>query len=311
MNEIPNDQEIAGEAHLLDHFNFGGQAAFVVAQRMAQPVFLGQLLEHQRALHESFAHDFLEVRVGGVSLRNLEFRKRIADPLNFHVAAIGDRHRARHRIRQFAKHLRHFLAALEIKLVRGEFHARPVAHGLARLNAHQYFLGVRIRLRQIMAIVGRHQRDAAFLGEANQIAIDPNVLFEPLVLHFEEEILFPENIAQAVRSYFRLVVFLGENRVGHFPAQTSRKRDQAFAVFGEQFVIDARLVIKTIEVAGGDEFNEVFVPGFVLAEQHQMIRALRAGSAILMIVRRDVHFAADDWLHPMRGRLMVEAGRRE
>ena len=271
MNEIPNDQEVAGEAHLLDHFDFGGQAAFVIAERMAQAIFLGQPFQHLGALDEALAHHFFEVRIGGVAFWNFEFRERIADALDFYVAAIGDRYGARHRVRQFAKHLRHFLAALEIKLVGGEFHARGVAHGLAGLNAHQHFLGVRVRLGQVVAIVGGNQRDAAFFGQAHQVAVHANVLFEALVLHFEEEILFAENVAEAMRVGFGLVVLVGEDRVGHFPAQAGGQRNQALAVFGQQFMVDARLVIEPIEVAGGDQLDQVLVAGLVFAQEDEVV----------------------------------------
>ncbi len=97
-----------------------------------------------------------------------------------------------------------------------------------------------------------------------------------------------------------------QERVGHFPAQAGGKRDQALAVFCEQFVIDARLVVKAVEVAGGNELDQILVAFFVFAKQDEMIRALGIGAAVLVIVRRDVHFAADDRLHAVRGGLMIE-----
>ncbi len=84
-----------------------------------------------------------------------------------------------------------------------------------------------------MAVVGGDQRDAAFFGEADQIAIDANVLFEALVLHFEKEILLAENVAQAMRVGFGLIVFFGKDGVGNFSAKAGGEGDQAFTVFGE------------------------------------------------------------------------------
>ena len=237
---------------------------------------------------------------------NFEFRERIADALDFYVAALGDGHGASDRIRQFAEHLRHFLGGLEIKLVSGKFHALAVAHGLAGLNAHQDFLSVGIGLREVVAVVRGDQRDAGFFREAHEVAIDADVLLETLVLHFEEEISFAENIAQAVGAFLGLIVFFGEQRVGHFAAQAGGKRDQSFAVLGEQLVIHAGFVIEAVEISGGNELDEILVALFVFAEQHEMVRAFRAGAAIFVIVRRDVHFAADDGLYAMRRGLMVE-----
>jgi hypothetical protein len=42
-----------------------------------------------------------------------------------------------------------------------------------------------------------------------------------------------------------------------------------------------------------------------------VVRALGAAATILVIVRRDVHFAADDWLYAVSGGLMIEIRRGE
>ena len=209
-------------------------------------------------------------------------------------------------VRQFAEHLGHFFGGLEIKLVGGKFHALAVAHGLAGLNAHEDFLRVRIGLGQIVAVVGGDQRNAGFLREPHEVAIDADVLLEALILNFEEEISFAENIAQAVGAGLCLFVFFGEQRVGDFAAQAGGKRDQAFAVFREQLMIYARLVVKAVEISGGNQLDEILVALFVLAEQHEVIRALRARAAIFVIVRRDIHFAADDRLYAVGGGLVIE-----
>ena len=74
----------------------------------------------------------------------------------------------------------------------------------------------------------------------------------------------------------------------------------------EQFVVHARLVIKTVEKTGGNELNQVAVTLVVLAQKDEMIRALGCRATIFVIVRRDVDFAADDRLHAVRCRLVVE-----
>lgn len=71
-------------------------------------------------------------------------------------------------------------------------------------------------------------------------------------------------------------------------------------------MIYAGFVIEAVEVAGGDELDQILVTLFVLAEQDEMVRAFRAGAAIFVIVGRDVHLAADDWLYAVRRGLMVE-----
>ncbi len=93
-DEIPDDQEVAGEAHLLDHLDFIGKPPLVLAERVTQPSFFGQTLELLRALSESFARHALEIRIRRVSFGNLELRERIHHALDLQVATRGDGYRA-------------------------------------------------------------------------------------------------------------------------------------------------------------------------------------------------------------------------
>ena len=155
MHEIPNDQEVALVAHLLDHFDFRGQPAFVFGQRMAQQALLCQTLKVRNARCKTFPRHLLEIARGIVSPRNLKFRKRIGDALNLYVAAPRDVDRAAERVRNLAENLGHLRGAFEIELVGRKLHAVRVAHGFSRLDAEQDFLGVRVFVMQIVAIVRR------------------------------------------------------------------------------------------------------------------------------------------------------------
>ena len=131
-----------------------------------------------------------------------------------------------------------------------------VAHGLAGLDAEHDFLSARIGLRQIVAIICGHQRDAGFFGEADDILIEFFFDFEALILNFKEEIIFAENFLQPIRGCARFFVAgIVEQRFIHFPAEAGGESDQSLAVFGEKVVIDARLVIKAFQKSGGNKFD--------------------------------------------------------
>ncbi len=76
-------------------------------------------------------------------------------------------------------------------------------------------------------------------------------------------------------------------------------------------MVHARLVIKAIEISRRNQLDQVSVAFVVLAEQHKMIRAFGIGAAALVIVRRNVHLAADDRLHAMRRRLVIKSRSRK
>ena len=77
-------------------------------------------------------------------------------------------------------------------------------------------------------------------------------------------------------------------------------------MLGQQFVIHAGLVIEAVEISGGNQLDEILIALFVFAEQDQVVGALGARAAIFVIIRRDVHFTADDGLHTVRGGLVIE-----
>ena len=165
--------------------------------------------------------------------------------------------------------------------------------------------------RQVVAVIRGNKRNARLARKSDQIAIDARLYFHALVLNFQEEITFAENVAQAVRVRPRLLVFFREQRVGHFAAQARGKRDQSLAVLREKIVIHARLVIKAVEKPGRNQLDEVAIAFVVFAEQDEMIRSLCLRAAILVVVRSDVDFAADDRLYPVRGGLVIEVGGSE
>ena len=187
--------------------------------------------------------------------RNFELRKRIRDTLNFHVAAQSDFHGAAQRFRDFAEDLRHLRGAFEVKLIGLKLHAIRIAHGLAGLDAEQNFLGVSVVVMKVVTIVGGHERDAGLFRKTDQFAIDVFFDRQSLVLNFEEEIAFAENVAQAVSILARLIVLLIHDGFGHRASQACRKGDQALAVFGKQVVVNARFVIETLKEACGNQFD--------------------------------------------------------
>ena len=67
---------------------------------------------------------------------------------------------------------------------------------------------------------------------------------DAVVVHFEEKILLPQNLAVLPRDLFRLrkiVVLMNRHRALAFEARAHP--DQPARMFGEMLVVDARLVI--------------------------------------------------------------------
>ena len=68
-----------------------------------------------------------------------------------------------------------------------------------------------------------------------------------------------------------MLLVVGFQRLVQFAGGAAGERDQAGAVFGEQFAVDARLVVEALEVGLGGELNQVAPALTVLGEQHEVV----------------------------------------
>ena len=67
----------------------------------------------------------------------------------------------------------------------------------------------------------------------------------------------------------------------------------------QEFLVDARLVVITLEMGLGDELNQVAITGLVFREQDEMIidiASAAAGFLLMPAAGGDIDFAADDRL---------------
>src|ERR1035438_2798172 len=84
-NEVPNNQKITRELHLLDDADLARQSLFVVGKRMLEPAVRRQCPQALHAPGESLARDVLEITVESESVRNIEVRKRTGNLLQSKV----------------------------------------------------------------------------------------------------------------------------------------------------------------------------------------------------------------------------------
>ena len=171
----------------------------------------------------------------------------------------------------FAEQLHHFFARLEIE--RGLLEAHPVGvrHGLAGLDAQHDFVRARVVLAQVMRIVGGDQRNAGVGRQAIDQRQHALIGFQAVILQFEEEILRAEQVGVFVRDAARVFVAIGQQCFVDIAAQARRQRDQTLGMPRQQILIDARLVVETVQIAGRDQLDQVAITLLVFAQQHQVV----------------------------------------
>ena len=108
----------------------------------------------------------------------------------------------------------------------------------------------------------------------------------------------------------RFIVLVGQQRAGNFSAQTSRKPDETCGMLLENLLVNAGLVVKALQMRGGDQLDEIFIAGggFRKKDEVVVIFSLGAG-AFIKPVFRDVHFASDDGLDAGFLRFLVKLNR--
>ena len=117
-----------------------------------------------------------------------------------------------------------------------------------------------------------------------------------VVMDFEVEVFFAEDVGELADAFFGFVFAVGEEEFVDFAVDAAAEADEAFAVSGEGFFIDAGFVPHAIEVAFGDEFGEVFEAGVIGGEEGEVGGAFAAGDFLFVVHREggEVGLTADD-----------------
>ena len=121
-----------------------------------------------------------------------------------------------------------------------------------------------------------------------------------MVLEFEVVILRAEDLLEPVHRVARLLFFALEDVVRQLTREAARQSDQALGMLGEQFLVDAWLVVEALQVGRRDQLHEVVVTDLILRQQHEMVIKVPGASAGLLVqpaARRHVNLTAQDGLH--------------
>ena len=160
-----------------------------------------------------------------------------------------------------------------------------------------------------MRVVGGDERDLHLLrelGEAGEhlraLGVDVGLV---VLHHFEIEVV--EDIREEAGKFLCLVLAILTEQLVHLAGRAAAEGDDALAVFGEQLLVHARLVVEAFEVRLGAELDEVAVAGLVLRQQRQVVIVVGARIGLLVArVGRDVGLDADDRLDAAGARFLIE-----
>ena len=263
-DEVVDDEVVVGIPHPVDD----GQ--FVVE---AFPVFRRDVLTV--SAYESFLRHRSQVSgmgVGfgqavGVVFRDFEMGQPGDTELQFDIAPFGDPLRVLERFRYIAKEVPHLVLGLQVELLGAQVHARLFLEGMVRLDAEEDLLGAGVFLSQVVRVVRAHHRDARLPGESDELGADLRLFRHAVVLDFDEEVAFPEDVEVLEGTGLRLFIVAVHEGRRYIARQTARQGDEPLRVFPQDLPVHAGFAVKALREGEGHEFHEVRVPLVVLTEE--------------------------------------------
>ena len=158
---------------------------------------------------------------------------------------------------------------------------------------------------QVVDVAGGDGRQAALLGELDELRGDPLLHLEVRVLELDVDVVAAEDLLEPVELRLGVGAAVLLERLADASGEAARERDQPRAVALEQLPVDARLVVVALEVAERGELDQVRVALVRLGEEREM----RLPLLLRVPVVGDVDLAADDRLDPFVPGRLVEVDR--
>src|SRR6266511_1568070 len=280
MDEVPDDQEVVRESHLLDRL-----------QLVAEPVVqLG--CDRFVALLQAFLAELDEVVEHLAPVWDRVLRQQDPAELDLDVAAFRDLERAPQRVLVPREVERDLVLRLEVEVIGVELPVVRVLQRVARLDAEQRFVCACILVSEVVHVAGGDERQVRARGKLDELGIDPLLRLEVRVLQLDVGVVAAEDLREPVEVGGRVLRAALLERLRHAAGETAGERDQPRRVRLEQLPVDARLVVVALEEAEARELDQVPVAGVVGREQ----RHVRIARALHAPVVRDVDLAADDGL---------------
>src|SRR6266404_9093948 len=148
-----------------------------------------------------------------------------------------------------------------------------------------------------MNVVRGNQADAEIFRDLRQHRVAPLLFLQSVIVQLDEEILCAKDVTVLRRGRGGLLNIVGLNGGVHFARQAAAQADQSRRMLCEEFLVDPWPVMKTIEMCGRDQFDQIAVADLVLGQQREMISRLPQRARLILVrLWRDISLAPNDWL---------------
>ena len=300
-DEVPHDEEIPGESHLLDD-------AELEAEALDHRVGGGRAVARGQAL----VGQVLQVRierepVGHLVARQMELPERELD-----IAPLRHGQGVRVRLGQLLEHRAHLVGRLQVELFGREAPAVRVGHRRAGLDAQERLVGPGVLGLEVVRVIGPDEGRADRAGDPDGALRDLALLLESVGLDLHEVVVLAEDLLIPARRLERLGLVARGELTAHLGIEAAGEHEQPLGVLGEELPVHPRLVVVALEIGLGDESHEIGVADLVADEDRAVAGALVAAvlpRSLGAASRRDVQLRAEDGLHAglHAGRVEIDA----
>ncbi len=262
VDEVRDDQEVAGEAHRLDH------RQLVLHPLAVDAVLAGQRLVavESEALPQARPRLLFEHLLARGAGGHLELGQVVLAHRQLDVAALGNFECGFDGGGMVMEDIPHLVAVLHVEALAVEAEALRVVEVGSGADAEQHVVGFVVVALEIVRVIGGDQRKAQVGSHLHQLGVHLVLRRDAVALQLEVEAVLEDRreLLDQPPGARRVVV---EDRARHHRGEAAGRRDQAFAAFAQQIEVDARLVVEALEVALRNQNHQVAVAGLVHREQ--------------------------------------------
>ena len=208
-DEVGDDQEVVGEAHLLDHV-------------LLVPELVPVLVVRSIPLPIALVAELFQIGEAVVPLRQPEFRQVVLAEGKVQIAHVGDLRRVLQRALVAREQGRHLLLAAEVEVPGLIAHPVLVVDGLAGLDAQQYIVGLRVLLPEVVRVVGAHHRQPRLPVDAEDALVHDGLVPDAVVLELQIETVRAEDVGELQGIGLGVLVLPVPQPPGDLPGEAGR-----------------------------------------------------------------------------------------
>ncbi len=303
VDEVGDDQEVAGETHLDDRLGLELETRDVFRPLR---VALGRVrVEQRKSLLQARRRFVLQMLLDGYAGRGRKVGQIILAQWNRQVAALRDGYAVGERVRHVGEALRHLVLRHEILFGSEALRAARVREHVALGDAHARLVRAKLVAAQELHRMRGDNGQIELRGEAHRGRGQRIVIAFAGALHFKV-VAVGKQLGPGRRGFRRARGVALAEAVADVAATKAGECDQARGAFGEPFALDLRAAAMLVAAIGaGQPLGKLEIALARLAEQQQAIRHVALG------VVRDPHVATDDRLDAGFARGRVELDQPE